>query len=605
MLRKGLKLKANLPKDFSNKALYHPELYGLRTFEQMLTENILAGLVVFANADGILSKLFEHRAMKLQATNWMLWHPLKVPINLLIDPTNCFLAGATRALKLCNLSLGGDLSDVFRAKNNIAVLDVLSLESYLHMAKSLRRYGIVFVHQLLDCQGVCFEWNTFCRWKKLDPRGPVPVWFVLLVEFINGGGLLNRVALSYCSALADSLCDFGYVNKHLLDSDLSSVTVYTDGSVKDLGSLGVCGGAAVYFPDANVSIRVKIDGLLSSILCVPTSWSVNLFTDNQALLNLCKSGNGVFSPDFHDKCWIKKEHIRHVISKKGLSITWNKVKSHSGVVRNECANFYADATVASKFFLPLVVFYHFLRVEDRLVSGNARHIAKKLFNAVHSVSWEAKCIGSFISAGLCNHFDKAKTFCVWHPDDKIKSGYTSSASATLHGQKKRLYNLRYPSIAYIRCELVEDFDYVFSCAHNANVWETLLSDASMEWNVALKISANGNAIAKLLHKTESSINLFIVLAKGFVLKNWVADMISCLGAGFGEDTLVVDFVCCFAKNGSFFSSVSGLFFLWSVGSIQDFSFRLGVHMCFRLHPCLIKFDFSFLSGFPVAGILDA
>ncbi|KAG9296646.1 hypothetical protein G9A89_002917 [Geosiphon pyriformis] len=429
MLRKRLKLKANLPKNFPNETLYYSELYGLRTFEQVLAENILAGLVVFVNADGILGKLFEHRTMELQATSWMFQHSLRVSINLLIDLTNCFLAGVTHVLKLCNLSLGGNLPDVFWAKNSIAVLDVLGLKSYLCVARSLRRYGIVFVHQLLDCQ---------------------------------------------------------------------------DSSVKSLGLLSVCDGAATYFPDANISIGVKVDELLSSTLvelqaialvleCVPTSQSINLFTDSQTSLNLCESGGDMFSPNFHDKCWIKKEHIRCIISRKDLSVNWNKVKSHSGVVGNECANFYADATVASKFFLPLVVFYYFLRVEDRPVSGNACHVVKKLFNAVHFVSWEAKCVGSFISAGFCDCFDKAKTFCVWHPDGKIKYGYTSNASVTLQSylikvlhhhlpmaKRKKLYNLRYPSIVCIWCGLVEDSNHVFSCVHDANIRETLLFDASME-----------------------------------------------------------------------------------------------------------------------------
>ncbi|KAG9295496.1 hypothetical protein G9A89_013525 [Geosiphon pyriformis] len=414
ILRKKLKLKANLPKDFPNEAL----------------------------------------AMELQATSWMPQHSLRVLINLLIDLTNCFLAGATCVLKLCNFSLGGNLPDVFWAKNSIAVLDVLGLEFYLCVARSLRRYGIVF--------------NTFRRWKKLDPRGPVPVWFVFLVEFIKGDGLSNHVVLSHCSALADSSCDFGYVNEYLLNSDLSSVTVYTDSSVKGLGSSGVCGGAATYFLDANINIEIKVDGLLSLTLvelqaialaleCVPTSWSVNLFTNSQALLDLCKSGSD-------------------------LLVTWNKVKSHFGVVENKHANFYANAAVASKFFLPLVVPYRFLRVENRHVSRNAHYIAKKLFNAVHSVGWKAKYVGSFVSAGLCNHFDKAKIFCVWHPDGKIKSGYTSNASATLRSyfmkvlyhhlpvaKRKKLYNLRYPSIACIWCELVENSDHVFSCAYDVNV----------------------------------------------------------------------------------------------------------------------------------------
>ncbi|KAG9288619.1 hypothetical protein G9A89_006720 [Geosiphon pyriformis] len=307
----------------ARKALYHLELYSLRTFEQVLTENLLAGLVVFTNAGGILSELFEHRAMELQATSWMPWHPLQVLIKLLINFMNCFLAGVTHALKLCNLLLSGDLSDVFQVRNDIAVLDVLGFESYLDMVKSLKKYDIVFANQLL--------------------------------------------------------------NRH-----------------------------------------------------------------------------GTF-------------------------------KDHSGVVRNEYANFYANATITSKSFLSFVVPCCFFNVEGRPVFRNACHIAKKLFNAVYSVGWEAKYVGSIISVDLCDCFDKARIFCVWHSNGKIKSDYINTASVTLWSyfikalhyclpvaKKKKLYNLNYPSIACIQCGLVEDFDHVFFCTYDVNIWKTLLFNTTLE-----------------------------------------------------------------------------------------------------------------------------
>ncbi|KAG9298605.1 hypothetical protein G9A89_000824 [Geosiphon pyriformis] len=184
----------------------------------------------------------------------------------------------------------------------------------------------------------------------------------------------------------------------------------------------------------NTSIKIKVDGLLLSTLIklqaiafaleyMSTSQSVDLFTNNQALLDMCNSINDVSGPDFHNKCWIEKKHIHQVISKKGLSITWNKVKDYSGVVGNKYANFYANATVTFRSFLPFVVFYRFFNVEGRLISRNAHYIAKILFNAVYSVGWETRCVGNVISADLCGYFNKAKTFCVWHPDNKIRFAY--------------------------------------------------------------------------------------------------------------------------------------------------------------------------------------
>ncbi|KAG9284908.1 hypothetical protein G9A89_006286 [Geosiphon pyriformis] len=389
--------------------LYHPELYGLRTFEQVLAENLLAGL----------------------AASWISQHSLKFPIKLLVNFVNCFLAGTTHALKLCNLSLGSNLPDVFWAGNSIAVLDVLSLESYLGIVKSLKRYGMVF--------------------KKLDFRGPVSVWFASLVKFIIESGLSNSVMLFLHSILVDSSCDFGYVGKCLLNFGLDSITVYTDGSIKNLGLLHACNSATAYFPNVNTSVGVKIDGLLLSTLveiqAIALALEFDLYINSQALLDLCKSAGSMAGPDFHNKCWIEKKHIYHVIAKKGLLVTWNKVKDHSGVIKNERADFYANATVTSKSFLSIVVSYHFLVVEGRSVSGNAYH---------------AKCVNSIISVGLGDHFDKARTFYDWHLDGRIRSGYTSTALVTLQlyfmktfyyrlpmAKRKKMYNSNYLSVACI------------------------------------------------------------------------------------------------------------------------------------------------------------
>ncbi|KAG9296155.1 hypothetical protein G9A89_014747 [Geosiphon pyriformis] len=560
MLRKSLKLKANLLKDFPNKALYHPELYGLKTFKQVLAKNLLAGL-------------------------------------LLIDLVNCFLTGATCALKLCNLSLGSNLPNVFQARNSIVVLDVLSFESYLGIVKSLKRYGI----------------NTFCRWKKLDPRDPVSIWFVSLAKFIVKDGLLNCVLLFPHSVSTDSSCDFGYVGEHLLNSGLGSITIYTDGFIKNLGLLGAYGGATAYFLNIDTSVGIKMDGLLLSILvelqtialalkCVLASQSVNLYMNSQALLDLCKSASGLAGPDFF---------------------------------RNECANFYADAAVTSGFFLSLMVPYHFLNVESRSVSGNTCHVAKKLFNT-------ARCVGGIISVSLSSHFDKVKTFCVWHSDGRIRFGYTSTVSATLWSYfikvlyhclpmaiRKKKYNLNYLNIACIQYGLVKDSDHVFSCICDVNVWDTLLSDATLEWNELLGTFVNKNAVANLLLETASSIDLFTALAKSFVLKSWMVDTLGHLNADSSEGALIVNFIYHFAENyrsaiwlpaaklksyyekynflpcdGSSISLVSDLSSLWSAGTIRDFRFRLGIYVCFGLYLCLTRSDFGFLCDVPVVKNLD-
>ncbi|KAG9298039.1 hypothetical protein G9A89_018867 [Geosiphon pyriformis] len=385
LLKKGLKLKANLPKNFLNEALYHLELYGLKTFEQVLAENLVANLIKFSNSAKILGDLFKHRAMDLQVACWMSRHPLWFPVKLSIDPLNCFLVGAICTLAFCNLSLGDVLPNVFQAGRGVMVVEVLGLDSYLSM-------------------------------KKLDPRSLVPAWFTLLVSFIEGGGLLHNRVVSFQLLSSGHYCDCGSVEKHLL----SSVEIYIDGSVKDFGLVNICNGTAAYFPDVNLGIGVKINGLLSLTLvemqaialvleCIPNFFSVTLFTDSQALLNICKFDSSVPVSNFCRNCWIKKEHICQVIFRKHLSVNWQKVKGHSDVIKNKQADFFTDTATVTSFLLPLKIPYWFLTVEDRIVFGNAYCFVKSLFSAISFVKWESKCIDSIMNTDIGSGLDMART----------------------------------------------------------------------------------------------------------------------------------------------------------------------------------------------------
>ncbi|KAG9289345.1 hypothetical protein G9A89_007906 [Geosiphon pyriformis] len=180
-------------------ALHHPELYGLKPFEQVLSESLLANLINF----------------------------------------------------------GGVFSNVFWAGTGVSILDVLGLDGYLGVRKSLRKYGLIFASQLLDCHGVCFTWNIFYRWKRFDPRDPILTWFVSVTNFVKNSGLdINVTVMSY-SAPTKFFHDVGFTSEHLLVFKSRSIEVYIDEFVKSLGSISVYGSTAAYFLRANASINVK------------------------------------------------------------------------------------------------------------------------------------------------------------------------------------------------------------------------------------------------------------------------------------------------------------------------------------------------------------
>ncbi|KAG9287244.1 hypothetical protein G9A89_008874 [Geosiphon pyriformis] len=116
----------------------------------------------------------------------------------------------------------------------------------------------------------------------------------------------------------------------------------------------------------------------------------------------------------------------------------------------------------------------------------------------------------------------------------------------------------------------------------------------------------------------------MALAKGFVMKEWVTDTVRLLGPGSDRSLLVVNLVRGFAeghrsaiwvataklrvhyekqgllpRDGSMIPVISGLASLWSRKMVRDFGIRLGIHVCFGLHPGLASMYFSFLCDFPV------
>ncbi|KAG9294919.1 hypothetical protein G9A89_003259 [Geosiphon pyriformis] len=98
------------------------------------------------------------------------------------------------------------------------------------------------------------------------------------------------------------------------------------------------------------------------------------------------------------------------------------------------------------------------------------------------------------------------------------------------------------------CELVEESDYTFFCTYNSGVRNEILTEAVLEWDVLLKALAVKNMVVQSLSKAVSFIDLYIILAKRFVLKDWVTNMACCLGAGSDSNVMIVKLVHCFAEK---------------------------------------------------------
>ncbi|KAG9291939.1 hypothetical protein G9A89_004877 [Geosiphon pyriformis] len=445
LVRKGLKLKAGLLYDFSDAALHHLLLYGLKSFEQIQAKSKLAAVVMFSNALGILGYLFNHRFLDLQILGWAPLDPLQFPVKLHVSSVNNFLAGMVKIFLGNELSLANNLSCAFCNPGNFPMLLVLESAFYFGSVCSLKQFSVVFGDRLLDKKGR----------KRLDSRGFVFYWFNFTSGFLHDGsallsGLARTNQLFGLDILASKEFSDLHSSLHKLQSGLFEI--FTDGLLKDFGSFNVAGSAAKYFSAIDCSIGVRVRGLMSSTLaklqtvalaleCVPSSSAITIHLDSQAVINTCVSELFHLVPDFRVP-----------------------FKNYSGVYGNIKADTVAGAATCSQFFLPIGMQKWLLIAKSMVVSDNAHHFVRDLFRSEAGPS--------------CNIIQG-----MWHPDLHMLTGSTSQKFSVLQLYliKAKLYDKNYPGVLCLLCREVELPNHVFFCAMDAGVQEEIFAEAAVSW----------------------------------------------------------------------------------------------------------------------------
>ncbi|KAG9286454.1 hypothetical protein G9A89_014620 [Geosiphon pyriformis] len=423
LIHKDLKLKAGLLMDFPSDTIHYPSFYGLKSFSQCQSESKVASLISFVNSGRILGRLFSHSV------------------------SNNFLAGMVCILLDCNLSLGGSLASAFWFRDRISMSVILSKSLFFKFLPSLWHFGIAFMDQLCDHHDVVFSWCTFKWWKRLDPYDPVPKWFGLFVAFLMTSHSSSTVSvgaspLNFCES-----DDFMAAHGHLSQVDINSLSVYMDSSLKNLGTVNCRAGAAVFFEDIYLGLGVSAIAL--ALECVSAAHSIDLFLNSQGALDACRSELSLVCSDFRNQYW-------------------HKVKSHFGILENDCADSIADTTSLFGWYLFSCMDKHFLLADGSVVSD--------VYHAVCHVRWEVSSSSGFLASSLRSDVDWLSSSRVWHSDLNMATGFTSRLTAdtrtylmkALHHRlpvavQKCIYNKCYSSVLCLYCGKIEVSDHVFSC----------------------------------------------------------------------------------------------------------------------------------------------
>ncbi|KAG9295234.1 hypothetical protein G9A89_000057 [Geosiphon pyriformis] len=444
------------------------------------------------------------------------------------------------------LTLVNNLPTAFCSPGRFPLSSVLGKSLYFDSVKSLKRFGVAFGDRLFDKKGVLLDWKTFHCWKRLDPHGPVPHWFMVSSEFLKGQGYSFSGSVGSAGKLGLDILgsgEFSAVKDGLHDIWSGFFEVFTDGSLKNAGSAEIACGAAAYFPVLDKSISVTVRGLLSSTMaelqavalaleCVPSSSTVVLHLDSQAAINTCVSEMSLVVSDFRNQCWLERRHIFNLVRDKDLSVSWVKVKGHSGIPGNVRADLAVGAASGSLFSLCANVREHFLVAESIAVSGNARHFVRNIFRSICCAHWEAGPGCDVVLDAMIGCIDWVVTAKVWHSGSHMLAGFTSRASSTLRtyvikavhrrlpvAVRKRLYDKCYPSVLCLFCGKVEFSDHVFTCVHESGIRGEILVKASVCWS-ALAGGFPASAVLRVLSQCSINVGLYTLVCKGFVLEEW-------------------------------------------------------------------------------------
>ncbi|KAG9293046.1 hypothetical protein G9A89_016408 [Geosiphon pyriformis] len=434
---------------------------------------------------------------------------------------------------------------------NLVLRKAISYKQFSYLVSAVLHSIIAYRTQFSFVPiSVCAKWDTMIR-KSLKSKSGLPLDFSnntihhpSLYRLKSFEQIQAESKLAAVVCFANSSCEFDVVCNRLLKVDSNCLSLFTDGSLCGLGTLDMKADAAVFFKDIDLGLGVEVSGLVSSIMtelqaialaleCVPPSRSVNLFSDSQAALNACKSELMLERPDFRNRCWVERHHIFNVIHRKNLDVNWIKVRGHSGVLGNECANTLARAATSSDVCLPYRIDEHFLKAGGTVVSGNSRHFVHGVFHSIYYAHWEVGSGSRVLVDSLRIDVDWFRSCSVWHPDSYLAAGFTSVHTAgsqtyfmkALHyhlpvAVQKWLYNKEYPSVMCLFCSDVEISNYVFSCPFDAGDHVFLcLFDAG---DYARLI----NTYASLLSACTSDAVVSTAICKGFVFNEWYCESLS-------------------------------------------------------------------------------
>ncbi|KAG9286975.1 hypothetical protein G9A89_001213 [Geosiphon pyriformis] len=423
-------------------------------------------------------------------------------IKNLLDGKAAGLSGISNELwKHCDGSVLGLLLDLL----NICLVCELTVHKILSKLLSDRILS------------VCGLFNIFCEdnfsvLKGTTTQSPIFTIGSIVEDTLKKDHklwlVLQDMRKAYNSAM--DVCSSGAVSRLgqcLSSVNLRVVNVYTDGSLRDLGSCEMKCGTAAYFSDLNQSIGAKQCGIIN------------------------------------------------LIRRKWLDVSWHKVKEHLGIVNNKCVDKLASLAANSSLALSVLVMERFIKTGKVAVFRNICHFAHKIFRSVNYACWEVGLGFDVIDDSLLSDVNWFCIASVWHPDFHMATSFTSKFMASLHSYflkafycylpvtvQKHLYSKIYLSVSCLHCGEVESSDHSFVCMFDSDVRKSILRFHLAKWHCVSELGLHLSHVSQMLSLCTSDDVLYTTVSKDFVFKDWVQKALFILGDAKIAEKFIVDFV---------------------------------------------------------------
>ena len=148
MIRNAFKKKTRLVKDHPSESIHHPDLYNLKSIEDLQAESKITNIIIRINTPGITQEFAIQQVLECQL---IAWNPNNHLTNPIEDPyltRNHLIAGISTLLYYRQLHITIPKYPMLSQPNTQTIQEIVIKEEYHKLAPYLKKHHILYKYQI-------------------------------------------------------------------------------------------------------------------------------------------------------------------------------------------------------------------------------------------------------------------------------------------------------------------------------------------------------------------------------------------------------------------------------------------------------------------------